>query len=117
MPAVMTAYQSAVRDLGTGALNRHLAKAVEARTPPLIGKRRVRLKYAHQGGKNPPLVIVHGNQLDHLPGHYRRYLSNYLTSAFALDGTRVRLEVRNSDNPYAHKQTARSTRAVTRGPR
>lgn len=111
MPAVMTAYESATRDLGTGEINRLLGKAVELRTPPLVGKRRIRLKYAHQGGKNPPLIIVHGNQLDHLPGHYLRYLSNYFTRAFALDGTRVRLEVRGGDNPYT-KKPKRSSRAA-----
>ncbi|HED13252.1 MAG TPA: ribosome biogenesis GTPase Der [Gammaproteobacteria bacterium] len=119
MPAAMTAYESAVRDLGTGALNRHLAKAIEVRTPPLVGRRRIRLKYVHQGGKNPPRVIVHGNQLDHLPGHYLRYLSNYFTRAFGLDGTRVRLELRSNENPYAPKAAHKSLRrpSVNRGRR
>jgi len=115
MPAVMTAYASANKDLGTGALNRFLAKATEIRTPPLVGKHRIRLKYVHQGGKNPPLVIVHGNQLDHLPGHYLRYLSNYFTREFHLDGTRVRLQVRNSDNPYAPGDTRKPHRSGREG--
>jgi len=100
MPLVDKLYASAMTDMGTGRVNQILKDAEEKRNPPMIGNYRIKLKFAHQGGMNPPHVIVHGNQLDKLPLTYQRYLSNTYERAFNMVGTKVRLSFKTSDNPY-----------------
>lgn len=78
--------------------------------PPMVNGRRIKLRYAHQGGKNPPMIVVHGNQLDKLPGSYKRYLENAYTEVLQLRGTPVRLEFRQGDNPYAPSQGRKISR-------
>ncbi len=97
---VEKAIASAMIDMGTGELNRIIEEAAIKRTPPMVGMRSIKLKYAHQGGVNPPHVIIHGNMLDKLPQTYTRYLTNSIESAFKLVGTRVRLSFKVSENPY-----------------
>ena len=94
---------SAMIDMGTGELNRIINHATTKRTPPMVGIRSIKLKFAHQGGINPPHVIMHGNMLDKLPQTYVRFLTNSIESEFKLVGTRVRLSFKNSDNPYDKK--------------
>jgi GTP-binding protein len=101
MPAVDRAYESALTDMGTGKLNRLLKDATEGTAPPMVGFRRIKLKYAHQGGKNPPHIILHGNQVSRLPQTYRRYLASTFERGFDLVGTRVKLTFKNSRNPYS----------------
>jgi GTP-binding protein len=103
MPLVDKVYKSSQADLGTGKLNRLLQKAVENTAPPMIGFRRIKLKYAHQGGKNPPHIILHGNQVDKIPQTYKRYLAGVFENGFELLGTRVKLTFRSSRNPYSKK--------------
>jgi GTP-binding protein len=93
-------YDSAMVDMGTGTLNQILKSATIKRTPPMVGIRSIKLKFAHQGGVNPPHIVIHGNMLDKLPQTYLRYLSNTFETAFKLIGTRVRLSFKISDNPY-----------------
>ena len=100
LPAVERAYRAATRDLSTTELNRELASAVSAHAPPLVRGRRIRLRYAHQGGRNPPVIVIHGNQTEKLPEAYRRYLINRFRKAFRLQGTPVRLSFKTSDNPF-----------------
>lgn len=100
MPLVDKLYASAMTDMGTGRVNQILKDAEERRNPPMVGNYRIKLKFAHQGGMNPPHVIVHGNQLDKLPQTYRRYLSNTYERAYGMVGTKVRLSFKTSDNPY-----------------
>jgi len=100
LPAAERAYKAATRDLSTTDLNRVLEEAVIAHAPPLVRGRRVRLRYAHQGGRNPPVIVIHGNQTEKLPEAYRRYLINRFRKAFRLQGTPVRLSLKTSDNPY-----------------
>jgi len=100
LPAAERAYQAATRDLSTTALNRELENAVVAHAPPLVRGRRIRLRYAHQGGRNPPVIVIHGNQTERLPEAYRRYLINRFRKAFRLRGTPVRLSFKTSDNPF-----------------
>ncbi len=100
LPAVERAYRAATRDLSTTELTRELESAVMAHPPPLVRGRRIRLRYAHQGGRNPPVIVIHGNQTDRLPEAYRRYLINRFRKAFKLKGTPVRLSFKTSDNPY-----------------
>jgi GTP-binding protein len=81
-----------------------LIDAVNEHPPPLVRSRRIKLSYAHQGGRNPPVVVVHGNQTSRLPGAYRRYLVNVFRKAFRLTGTPMRLELVTSRNPYEGKR-------------
>lgn len=96
---------SAMADLGTGKLNRVLQQAVTKRTPPMVGIRSIKLKFAHQGGVNPPHVVIHGNMVDKLPQTYIRYLASSIESAFGLVGTRIRLSFKISENPYDRKNS------------
>lgn len=100
MPLVDRLYDSAMTDMGTGEINRILKEAAERRNPPMVGNYRIKLKFAHQGGMNPPHVIVHGNQLDKLPQTYHRYLSNTFERAYDMIGTKVKLSFKTSENPY-----------------
>ncbi len=100
LPAAERAYSAATRDLPTADLNRELEDAVTAHAPPMVRGRRIRLRYAHQGGRNPPVIVVHGNQLDKLPEAYRRYLVNRFRKAFKLQGTPVRISFKTGDNPF-----------------
>lgn len=104
MSAVDDAYGSAVRDLATGPLNELLAEAVERHQPPLVHGRRIKLRYVHQGGRNPPVLIVHGNQTDALPDSYRRYLNNFFRQRLGLTGTPLRIEFRSGTNPFAGRR-------------
>jgi GTP-binding protein len=100
LPATERAYKAATRDMSTTALTRELEAAVMAHPPPLARGRRIKLRYAHQGGRNPPVIVIHGNQTDRLPDAYRRYLINRFRKTFRLKGTPVRLSFRTSDNPF-----------------
>ncbi len=101
--SVDRAHAAAHRDLPTPALNEALHEAVAAHQPPLVRGRRVKLRYAHQGGHNPPVIVVHGNQVQRLPAAYLRYLENFFRERFDLYGTPVRVECRTGENPFAHK--------------
>ena len=100
MPLIDRLYGSAMVDMGTGRINTILKQAEEKRNPPMIGNFRIKMKFAHQGGMNPPHVIVHGNQVDKLSQTYQRYLSNTFEKEFKLLGTKVRLSFKTSQNPY-----------------
>ena len=102
--AALKAYEAAGREMPTPELNRILERALVAHSPPLVGGRRIRLRYAHQGGRHPPVVVIHGSRLDRLPGHYRRYLANALRKAFRLEGAPLRLEFKSGGNPFAGRR-------------
>lgn len=104
LPAVERAYRAATRDLSTNELTRELENAVTAHPPQLVRGRRIRLRYAHQGGRNPPVIVIHGNQTDKVPEAYRRYLINRFRKAFKLKGTPVRLAFKTGKNPYKGKR-------------
>jgi GTP-binding protein len=99
-PSIDEAYQSASRHLPTGELNQALSDAVEKHPPPTVRGRRIKLRYAHQGGQNPPKIIIHGNQAEAVPTSYKRYLINYFRTAFSLVGTPIELEFRTVKNPF-----------------
>ncbi len=101
MRSVDQAFAAATRKLPTPKLTRSLIEAVERQPPPRRGPIRPKLRYAHQGGQNPPVVVIHGNALDAVPETYRRYLESWFREAFALEGTPLRVEFRSSTNPYA----------------
>jgi len=101
MRSVDAAYAAATAKLSTPRLTRALYEAVERQQPPRRGPIRPKLRYAHQGGQNPPVVVIHGNSLDHVPDSYRRYLEGWFRDRFSLEGTPLRIEFRTSKNPYA----------------
>jgi GTP-binding protein len=104
MASVNKAYRAATRELSTPELTRVLDAAQVQHQPPLVSGRRIRLRYAHQGGRNPPVIVIHGNQTEDVPDTYRRYLANTFRDAFDLYGTPVRVEFRTGGNPYDKKR-------------
>ena len=84
----------------------------QAHQPPLVRGRRIKLRYAHQGGRNPPRIVIHGNQTNSVPEAYRRYLVNVYRQAFDLMGTPVRVTFRGEENPYAGKRNPLTPRQV-----
>jgi GTP-binding protein len=110
--AVDQAWASASRKLSTPMLTRLLQEAVAAYPPPLVRGHRVKLRYAHQGGQNPPLIVVHGNQADEVPESYRRYLARRFREALDLRGTPVRVELRTGPNPFAGRRNELTPRQV-----
>ncbi|PSJ40222.1 ribosome biogenesis GTPase Der [Zobellella taiwanensis] len=99
--SVVEAYESATRRVNTSMLTRIMQMAQDDHQPPLVRGRRVKLKYAHAGGYNPPRIIVHGNQVKDLPDSYKRYLINYFRRSLQIMGTPIRVEFQEGDNPYA----------------
>jgi GTP-binding protein len=106
------AAKAAFKELPTPDLTRVLEKALEAHQPPLVRGRRIKLRYAHQGGRNPPIVVIHGNQINHVPDAYKRYLVNTYREAFKLQGTPIRVEFRQDANPYAGRRNVLSERQI-----
>lgn len=104
MKSVVLSYQAATRKLSTPKLTRALREAVERQQPPRKGRIRPKLRYAHQGGRNPPIVTVHGNALEAVTAVYRRYLEAQFRQRFDLEGTPLRIEWKTSKNPYAAKE-------------
>ncbi|PPD42990.1 MAG: ribosome biogenesis GTPase Der [Methylobacter sp.] len=98
---VNSLYDSAMINMSTPVLTRILKEATDAHQPPMINNRRIKLKYAHQGGRNPPIVIIHGVQTDALPVSYKRYLTNYYREKLKLSGTPIRLEFKSAANPFS----------------
>jgi GTP-binding protein len=105
---------AAVRELPTPDLNRVLKEAVAAYPTPIANRSRIRLTYAHQGGRRPPLIVIHGNQIASLPDSYRRYLVGYFRKAFRLRGTPIRVELRAGRNPFAGRRNELTPRQVKR---
>jgi GTP-binding protein len=107
-------YDAAMREMPTPALTRTLERALQAHQPPLVKGRRIKLRYAHQGGRNPPRIVVHGNQTTAVPEAYRRYLANVYRDTFDLFATPVAIEFRTDANPYDRlRKRARPSRAGT----
>ena len=107
MRSVSAAEKAAFAKLPTPKLTRALRAAVERQEPARSGLTRPKMRYAHQGGSNPPLIIVHGNALNHVHDSYRRYLEGWFRREFALEGTPLRIEFRSSTNPFAESRIAR----------
>ena len=103
--AIAEAHASATRKLPTPVLTRLLLEAVEHQAPKRAGAFRPKLRYAHQGGSNPPIIVVHGNSLEHVTDAYKRYLEGRIRAHFKLTGTPLRIETRSSKNPYADKRS------------
>jgi GTP-binding protein len=98
--SVQEAYASATKRVNTSMLTRIMDMAQDDHQPPMVRGRRVKMKYAHAGGYNPPLIVVHGNQVKELPDSYKRYLMNYFRKALKIMGTPIKIEFREGANPY-----------------
>lgn len=111
------AYRAAHADLSSSKLTQALETALASHPPPLVRRRRIQLRYAHQGGRNPPVIVFHGNQTDRVPDSYKRYLTNYFRKTFDLQGTPIRLVFKSGKNPFEgrrNKLTPRQQRKRNR---
>ena len=102
--AVQRAYDSSMLNVSTSKLTDMLEAALAQHQPPLVQGRRIKLRYAHQGGHNPPIIVIHGNQTQRVPGSYKRYLVNYFRNTLQLVGTPIRVEFKTGENPYAGRR-------------
>ncbi len=109
---IVPIYRQALSEFSTSQLTRILQQAVEGYPPPLVRGRRIKLKFAHQGGKNPPVIVIHGNQTERIPAGYRRYLNHTFRDLLGLKGTPVRLEFRSSENPFAGRYNKLTERQI-----
>jgi GTPase len=111
MQSAVRAYEAAMREMATKELTRTLAHALTVHQPPLVHGRRIKLRYAHQGGRNPPRIVIHGNQTSAVPDAYTRFLVNVFRKTYDLFATPVVIEYRTDQNPYDR------ARKMRRGPR
>ncbi|HTX05844.1 MAG TPA: ribosome biogenesis GTPase Der [Steroidobacteraceae bacterium] len=105
--SIARAYEAAMRQMPTRELTRSLEHALTAHQPPLVRGRRIKLRYAHQGGRNPPRIVIHGNQTASVPDAYTRYLTNVFRKTFDLFATPVVIEYRTDANPYDRSRKIR----------
>ncbi len=112
--SIDAAYQSATKKLNTNALTRILEGAVFDHPPPMINSRRIKMRYAHAGGQNPPIIVIHGNQTGKVPVSYQRYLEKVFRRELDLVGTPVRIEFKASENPFTEKRNKLTARQVSR---
>ena len=112
--SVQESFRSAVTRWPTSFLTQILEDAVSTHQPPLVNGRRIKLRYAHLGGANPPLVVIHGNQVDAVPRAYSRYLENTYRRVLKLVGTPIRIEFKGGDNPYEGKKNTLTERQVNK---
>jgi GTP-binding protein len=103
--AIGDAWSSATCKMPTPVLTRLLLDAVQFQQPQRAGAFRPKLRYAHQGGQNPPMVVIHGNAVEHVTDAYKRYLEGRFREHFKLSGTPLRIELRGSHNPYTQKES------------
>ncbi|MDH5518116.1 MAG: ribosome biogenesis GTPase Der [Gammaproteobacteria bacterium] len=108
--AINDAYDSAFIDLTTPELTRLLEKAIEVNQPPIVKSRRLKMRYAHQGGKNPPIVIIHGPDPELVPDTYKRYLINFFRKVLKIKGTPIRMEFKAGANPYSGRRNVLNKR-------
>lgn len=108
------AYESAMRKFSTPELTQLLEAAVNTHQPPMVKGRRIKLRYAHQGGKNPPVIVIHGNQTASVPGSYKRYLENTFRKQLKLQGTPIRIEFKAGKNPYEGKKNKLTSRQMAK---
>jgi len=112
--SIEEAYSGATKKLSTPMATKILEKAVKTLPTPMVRGRRVKLRYAHIGGHNPPLIIIHGNQTDALPMNYRRYLQKTFRQELKIMGTPIKIEFKSSENPYKDKKNALTERQIRR---
>ncbi len=102
--SIERAYASAKKRLSSNQLTKYLEDMVSEHQPPLVKGRRIKLRYAHMGGSNPPTIVIHGNQTESVPHSYRRYIENTFRNIMKLEGTPIRIEFKTGENPYAGRR-------------
>jgi GTP-binding protein len=112
--SIQQAYRAAMADIPTPKLTRLLSDLVTANPPPLVRGHRIKLRYAHQGGKNPPVIVIHGNQTAAVPDSYRRYLINAFRQHLRLQGTPLRIEFKSGENPFKGRKNKLTPRQLTK---
>jgi GTP-binding protein len=110
--AIDRAWSSSRRKLPTNRLTTILEEAIATHSPPLVNGRRIKLRYAHPGGSNPPVIVIHGNQTESVPDHYKRYLENVFRKQLKLVGTPLRVQFVTGENPYAGKRNTLTPRQL-----
>ncbi|MFA5530035.1 MAG: ribosome biogenesis GTPase Der [Thiohalomonadaceae bacterium] len=110
--SVRSAYKAAMAKFPTPELTRLLESAVSTHQPPLVRGRRIKLRYAHQGGRNPPIIVIHGSQPNAVPDSYKRFLTNFFREHLRLQGTPLRIEFRGGENPYEGKKNTLTPRQI-----
>lgn len=110
--SVNEAYDSANKKLATPKLTKILQEATTQHSPPMVQGRRIKLRYAHSGGNNPPRIVIHGNQVGSLPDSYRRYLANTFQTRLKLMGTPIRIEMKSGENPFRHNRNTLTPRQI-----
>jgi GTPase len=104
MRAIVRAHASATLELSSADLTRALEKAYEAYQPPLVRGHAPKLRFAHPGGSNPPTIVIHGSRTKHIAPAYRRYLENFFRKRYKMEGTPIRIDFRDGDNPFAGRR-------------
>ena len=112
--SIKEGYEAATTKFSTNVLTRILEDAVEDHQPPLVRGRRIKLRYAHQGGMNPPRIIIHGNQTKDVPESYRRYLENIYRRVLNITGSPVKIEFKSGENPFAGRRNKLTERQIQR---
>ena len=110
--AIDRAYDNATRKLSTPELTRLLEAFVAEHQPPSVHGRRIKLRYAHQGGQNPPIIVIHGNQTEEVPASYKRFLVGRFRQVLKLEGTPIRIEFKSGENPYKDRRNRLTERQV-----
>ena len=110
--SIQKAYESAFKKLSTPFLTKILEDALSDHQPPMVNGRRIKLRYAHMGGSNPPLVVIHGNQTESVPKSYKRYLENTFRRVMDIEGTPIRIEFKTGENPYAGRRNTLTPRQI-----
>jgi GTP-binding protein len=113
-PSIHRAYESANLKVSPAKLTQILSDATEAHQPPMISGRRIKMRYAHMGGQNPPTIVIHGNKVDKTPADYRRYLENVFRKVYKLEGTPVRIDFKTSENPFEGRKSQVDERVAAR---
>jgi len=108
------AYASASLKLNTNKLTLLLERITESHAPPIINGRRIKLRYAHPGGNNPPIIVIHGKQTDKVPAHYVRFLEKSFRKFLKMEGTPIRIELVSDDNPFVRAEEGKSNKEVAR---
>ena len=103
MPAVKRVYEAAMRELSTNKLTEALELAYRRHQPPLVNGYAIKMQYAHQGGRNPPHIIIHGSRTSNVPASYEQYLAKFFRKHFQLESTPVHISFRDKHNPYNNK--------------
>ena len=112
--SALAAFDAAGADLPTPRLTELLHQATTAHAPPMVRGRPIRLRYAHQGGRYPPIIVIHGTQAERIPDHYKRYLENAFRKGLRLEGTPIRIELRSGENPFAGRRNELTRRQKAR---